>query len=295
MRIFISDRQADTGGYCTELFRKLRQAFGDENVFFDVKSIALGDNWQDVVERRIQSCDLLLLPIGQQWLTIKDKKGRARLEDPLDPLRVEIEAARRASLRVIPLLIGTNMPEEDQLPDELRHLAKCVAFDLRHASFDRDLDHLISRLQEGLGGASESAEEQDAPVHRQAAAQATGAFGQRAGSAQPAQNPYGAPPFQAAINLTGTWQAATGILYSCWQQGTALVLESRNAFGVVVFRGQGTLTGNQIHLQYEASYQPPYVVHGEVHAVVSPDGLNVVGQTMDQATGVQPAQLRRIG
>src|SRR5215831_10517669 len=167
MKLFISYRQEDTGGYATELFRRLQQAFGRDNVFFDVKSIALGEDWLEVVQEHIQDCNVLLLPIGPQWLTVTDKKGRTRLENPRDPLRVEIEAAMRAKLHIIPLLIGdTKMPDEDQLPGELRHLAKCIAQDLRHASFDRDVDYLITVLR-GSPGSPDEEGASDAAASRQ--------------------------------------------------------------------------------------------------------------------------------
>jgi len=300
MKLFISYRQEDTGGYCTDLCRLLQRAFGDENVFFDIKSIALGDDWVRVVEERIQACDILLLPIGSQWLTIQDKKGRTRLTNPRDPLRLEIEAAMRAKLRIIPLLVaGADMPEEDQLPGELRRLANCTAFDLRHASFERDVDDLIARLTGGRRSPSDDDDDdaaEDVVRHRGAAAAPAYDPGPRPASPPPAApDPFPSGQSAPQINLTGTWQAATGLLYSCWQQGNALVLESRNAFGVVVFRGQGTLAGNQFSLVYDASYQPPFVVRGQAQGVVSPDGQFIVGQTVDQVTGMQPAQLRRIG
>jgi len=296
MKLFISYRQEDTGGYCTDLCRMLQRSFGDENVFFDIKSIALGDDWVQVVEERIQSCDILLLPIGSQWLTIKDKKGRTRLTNPRDPLRLEIEAALRAKLRIIPLLVaGADMPEEDQLPGELRHLANCTAFDLRHASFARDVEDLIDRLSGGRRSTSAIDVDEDEDAVRGRAAARPAYSAQPAGPSPAAPTPFPAGQFAPQINLTGTWQAATGVLYSCWQQGDAIVLEARNPFGLVVFRGQGTLTGNPLSLTYDASYQPPFVVRGQAQGVVSPDGQFIVGQTMDQVTGVQPAQLRRIG
>jgi hypothetical protein len=295
MKLFISYRQEDTGGYCTDLCRMLQRSFGEENVFFDIKSIALGDDWVQVVEEKIRACDVLLLPIGLQWLTIKDKKGRTRLTNPRDPLRLEIEAAMRVKLRIVPLLVGgADMPEEDQLPGELRHLANCTAFDLRHASFDRDVDDLIHRLggkSAGTRTSSRTHDSDEGATRRPAPPQTS----ER--TPQPAPQPTfpNAAQYPPQINLTGTWQAATGVLYSCWQQGNGLVLEARNPFGVVVFRGQGTITGNQFQLIYDASYQPPYVVRGQATGVVSPDGQIITAQTMDQVTGVQPAQLRRVG
>ena len=280
MKIFISYRQEDTGGYARQLCEMLQTSFGQDAVFFDIKSIELGANWLQVVEERIRACDVLLLPIGSQWLTITDKKGRTRLTNPKDPLRLEIGAAIRAKLRIIPLLIaGAHMPEEEQLPQDLSALAHCVALDLRHASFERDVADLIERL----GG-------DDVPSPR-----VTGPRPAQPPPVGPTQFPQVPPAsFVPQFNLTGTWQGLTGIVYALWQQGSGLVAESRNMFGVVVFHGQGTLTGNQIAMVYDASYQPPFVVRGQMSGVVSPDGMIITGQAMDQVTGMQPIQLRRI-
>ena len=43
--------------------------------------------------------------IGEKWLTIKDKKGKLRLQDPEDALRTEIEIALQQKIPVIPLFV----------------------------------------------------------------------------------------------------------------------------------------------------------------------------------------------
>src|SRR5262245_48892459 len=97
-RIFISYRQEDSGGYNSQLCRRLQDDFGEENVFFDIKSIGLGADWWQVVEEKIRSCNILLAPVGPTWLTIEDKNGNRRLDNPKDPLRREIETALKANL-----------------------------------------------------------------------------------------------------------------------------------------------------------------------------------------------------
>jgi hypothetical protein len=300
--IFISYRQNDSPGDCRQLCERLQASFGHDNVFFDIQNIRLGDNWWTVARERIRSCSVLLVPIGQNWLSITDKKGRRRLDDPRDPLRMEIGLALKENIRTIPVLVeGASMPESDQLPDDLRDLADLAACELRHRSFVRDVDDLITELG-GTAPASpakpDAGDEFLATLGKSFAAKlgerlaGGGAAPPPSASVQPHQ-PAHAP--SAALNLTGTWQSTNGAMHVVWQQGNMVTIETRNQFGVVVGQAQGTLTGNQLYIVYNVTYQPPYVVRGEARCAVSPDGLYITGQSMDPAVGMQPVQLRRVG
>ena len=298
--IFISYRQNDSPGDCRQLCERLQASFGHENVFFDIQNIRLGENWWTVARERIRSCEVLLVPIGQNWLSITDKKGRRRLDDPRDPLRMEIGLALKEKIRTIPLLVeGASMPEADQLPHDIRDLADLTSCELRHRSFLRDVDELIAELG---GGAPATTPKPDAGDEFLSVLGKTFAakLGERlagggAGPAAPVQAPAQPALAPQAINLTGTWQSTNGAVHSVWQQGTMVTIETRNQFGVVVGQAQGTLTGNQLYIVYTVTYQPPYVVRGEARCAVSPDGMYITGQSMDPAVGMQPVQLRRVG
>jgi TIR domain len=95
-RIFISYRRDETAYPAGWLFDRLAQHFGSAQVFKDVDSIELGDDFVEVISRAVGSCDVLLALIGDQWLNITDLHGRRRLDDPDDFVRLEIEAASRA-------------------------------------------------------------------------------------------------------------------------------------------------------------------------------------------------------
>jgi TIR domain-containing protein len=300
--IFISYRQNDSPGDCRQLCERLQASFGHDNVFFDIQNIRLGDNWWTVARERIRGCNVLLVPIGQNWLNITDKKGRRRLDDPRDPLRMEIGLALKESIRTIPVLVeGASMPDAEQLPDDIRDLADLAACELRHRSFLRDVDDLISELGGTAPGSPSKPDAGDeflATLGKSFAAK----LGERlagGGAAPPPmapvqpQQPAYAPP--AALNVTGTWQSTNGATHAVRQQGNAVTIETRNQFGVVVGQAQGTLNGNQLHIIYNVTYQPPYVVRGEARCAVSPDGLYITGQSMDPAVGMQVVQLRRVG
>jgi hypothetical protein len=92
---------------------------------------------------------VLLAVIGDTWLTAGDGKGKRRLEDSRDFVRIEIESALERDIPVIPLLVnGASMPFEEELPAELKQLAFRNAIDIRHdPDFHNDMNRLITHLK----------------------------------------------------------------------------------------------------------------------------------------------------
>ena len=146
-RVFISYRHEETAWQAVSLFDRLADRFGRGQIFKDIDSIQLGDDFVEVITTAVGSCDVLLALIGEQWLTITDEQGRPRLDNPDDFVRLEIEAALTRNVRVIPILVeGARMPRPNQLPPSLAKLARRQGLDLSPARFDFD----ISRLQNVL-------------------------------------------------------------------------------------------------------------------------------------------------
>ena len=77
-RIFISYRREDTAYPAGWLYDRLADRYGGQ-VFKDVDSIELGDNFVEVISGAVGSCDVLLALIGPQWLAIADDHGHRRL------------------------------------------------------------------------------------------------------------------------------------------------------------------------------------------------------------------------
>src|ERR1700736_6285006 len=92
-RVFISYRREESSGYAGRLFDHLQEHFGEEQVFMDVDRIQPGEDFKEAIEKTVASSDALLAVIGKKWLTIKNKKGQRRLEDPEDYVRLEIAKA----------------------------------------------------------------------------------------------------------------------------------------------------------------------------------------------------------
>jgi hypothetical protein len=147
----MSYRREDTDFPAAWLFDRLVGHFGEGQVFKDVDVIQPGDDFAEVIRSAVASCDVLLVLIGDRWLTITDDNGQRRLDDPGDFVRLEIQAALNRNIRVIPILVGkARMPLPAELPECLAKLTGRQALDLSPAHFDADIDKLLKALGEAL-------------------------------------------------------------------------------------------------------------------------------------------------
>ena len=109
--IFISYRRDDTEGEAGRLFDDLVRAFGEDSVFMDVDSIALGRDFRQSLHESLESCDAVLALIGPNWLDIKDAAGKRKLDAAGDYVRQEIATALKRNISVTPVLLeGASMP-----------------------------------------------------------------------------------------------------------------------------------------------------------------------------------------
>jgi hypothetical protein len=88
------------------LYDRLTDRYGDTSVFMDVDSIEPGLDFEEVIERAIDQCAILIALIGRAWLSGTDQHGRSRLNDPDDMVSMEITFALARGIRVIPVLVG---------------------------------------------------------------------------------------------------------------------------------------------------------------------------------------------
>jgi tetratricopeptide (TPR) repeat protein len=136
-RIFISYRHQETAWPARQLYEVLVEHFSAERVFKDVDNIEPGDDFVERITSAVASCEVLLALIGRQWLTVTNKKGQRRLDDPEDYVRVEIETALTRRIRVIPILVDdARMPSVEELPPALAPLARRNAVEISPVTFD---------------------------------------------------------------------------------------------------------------------------------------------------------------
>ena len=137
--IFISYRRDDAAGWAGRLSADLREGLRGTPVFMDIDAIPPGVPYDDYIAQAVGSCDVLIALIGPHWLTVTDKAGRRRLDDPADLTRLEILAALQRNIRVIPALVGgAEMPAADELPDALKPLGRRQAYELADHRWNED-------------------------------------------------------------------------------------------------------------------------------------------------------------
>jgi hypothetical protein len=150
-RIFLNYRRDDAAWPTGWLFDRLVEHFGDGQVFKDVDSIELGDDFVQKITGAVASCAVVLTVIGKRWLTVTGEQGHRRLDDPEDFVRVEIEAAFARGVRVIPVLVdGAQMPDKADLPATLAQLANRQALELTPSRFGADTTRLLEVLDKTL-------------------------------------------------------------------------------------------------------------------------------------------------
>jgi hypothetical protein len=143
-RIFISYRREDSIAYAGRLFDRLADRFGEKQIFMDIDTMKVGLDFVEQIEQAVQACDVLIAVIGQSWINIQDETGHRRLDNPEDWVRVEIQAALKRDIPVIPLLVGgAGMPKASDLPDPIAKLTRRHAMKMSDERFRADATRLI--------------------------------------------------------------------------------------------------------------------------------------------------------
>lgn len=164
--IFVCYRRGDSQHAAGRIYDRLVQRFGEDGVFMDVDAIPLGVDFGAFIDEAVRGCDAFISVIGDHWL-YQDEHARRRIDDPTDYVRLEIAAALRRNVPVIPVLIdGASMPRAEDLPPEIRPLATRNGLELRHQRFNTDVLRLLEALEPILNGsARRSSARELASVH----------------------------------------------------------------------------------------------------------------------------------
>jgi hypothetical protein len=147
-RIFISYRRDLDGASAGRLYEHLSPRFGQDRLFIDVDSIDFGEDFVEVLDRRLEETAVLLALISRRWLDCQDEHGAIRLHNPDDFVRLELATALSRGVRVIPILIdGAPLPRSEQLPDDLKGLVRRQACKINNAEFRKDVTPLADSLE----------------------------------------------------------------------------------------------------------------------------------------------------
>jgi hypothetical protein len=142
--VFVSYRRADTRDFAGRLADRLRASPGIGEVFIDVGGIEPGADFPLRIERALADSEVCLVVMGADWVGPGGPNRGARIHDEGDFVRLEVRRALGGESRVLPILAhGARMPRPEELPEEIRALARINAVTIGHDSFDRDTAYLI--------------------------------------------------------------------------------------------------------------------------------------------------------
>ena len=145
--LFLCYRREDSQDAAGRLHDTFVQSYGADRVFMDIDSVPLGVDFVEHVSRQIAGCAAVIVMIGKQWLKIKDKSRRRRLDNDDDLVRAEIAAALQQKIPVIPVLVqAAQMPTTQDLPDNIRPLARRNGIELSPTRWKTDVERLIKEL-----------------------------------------------------------------------------------------------------------------------------------------------------
>lgn len=147
------------------IYDRLVSHFGRNNVFKDVDNIPFGSDFRNEIGKAVSQSVVVLVILGEQWLSVTDEDGRRRIDNLDDFVRIEVEAALKRDVRVIPLLVGSaRMPSEAELPEAIKSLAYRNAVAIRNdPDFHRDMTRLIDSMSDIVEGHNEGG---DVEPHR---------------------------------------------------------------------------------------------------------------------------------
>lgn len=119
-KIFISYRRDDSQHVTARIYDRMEQAFGAENVFWDVQTIPPAVDFRRYIQDKMADCDIVLVIIGKDWLRIL----KERESDRVDYVRAEIEVALKSDKTIIPVLLeGVTPIGRDDLPPRIAKFA----------------------------------------------------------------------------------------------------------------------------------------------------------------------------
>ncbi|MEV0153947.1 toll/interleukin-1 receptor domain-containing protein [Micromonospora sp. NPDC050686] len=146
--IFVNYRTDDDASAAALVDRELSREFGRERVFRDCRSLRTGRDFEPEIQQALKRSNVLLALVGPRWWDLRDERGRRRIEDPDDFVRMEIRyALGRPDMVLIPLLLnGATLPKAQQLPDDISGFARRHWAEFRARHDEADLRTLVDKL-----------------------------------------------------------------------------------------------------------------------------------------------------
>jgi hypothetical protein len=146
-KVFICYRREETAPYAGRIYDAMVARFGEGNVFMDV-DMAPGVDFERQITQVVSGCVALLIVMGPRWAETTEKDGQRRIDNPADFVRLEVETGlHRPEVTPIPVLVdGARMPRREDLPPEIRAIARRNAIELSDGRWSYDVGRLMETL-----------------------------------------------------------------------------------------------------------------------------------------------------
>lgn len=153
-KVFICYRREETAPYAGRIYDAMVARFGEDNVFMDV-DMAPGVDFERRITEVVSGCVALLIVMGPRWAEAAED-GHRRLDNPGDFVRLEVETGlNRPEVTPIPVLVGgARMPRREDLPEDIRGIARRNAIELSDGRWSYDVGRLMGTLDELLPDAA---------------------------------------------------------------------------------------------------------------------------------------------
>jgi TIR domain len=148
-KILISYRRSDSRDITGRVFDRLSSRYGKESIFIDVADIPFGTDFRKHILTVLNQTQVLIAVIGPNWRG-PGTDGGARIDDEVDPVRIEVETALRKNIPIIAVLVaGTKMPGSKELPPSLRDFSYINAAEVDGGrDFHFHMDRLMASIDE---------------------------------------------------------------------------------------------------------------------------------------------------
>ncbi len=143
--IFLSYRRGDSPGYVKSLEKELEAHYGPGSVFRDVKDIAGGAKWKQVIENNLRNAAALLLIIGPRW----DAIWCDRIDDEVNYVEYELNFAHNLGVPVIPITLDGAYISNDTDLKTVSWLRENQTYDMsdKQGRWENDFKGLIALLE----------------------------------------------------------------------------------------------------------------------------------------------------
>jgi len=163
--IFISYRRSDSAAFVSRFYDLLIETYGEDAIFRDLNSAKPSARLSQTLESGVANCKVFLPVIGPSWNPpSQDDAERSRLFDPDDPVRLEIEAAFKHGVPIVPILVDkAPMPKPAGLPKSIAALPDIIGYSIRHSDpdFRNDARLLFNGIAPLIAGTPAAADQAD--------------------------------------------------------------------------------------------------------------------------------------